>query len=198
MPEKIPHTQSDVQMRIMAVRNGETKPLFDSVLHGSPSPSPSLLIERHEVRPSDWQTLIIPEQVLTLHLRRCAMEYESSLCDCHSIARAKGSVVIEKRACEQKFRWSSPASTLAVQLSAPILEQVAESAPLNSELAPTDRATRDMRLSSLLFALERERMHGYPSGRLFVDGIEQALAAILVRYDGVAHRGMQVYKGGLA
>jgi AraC family transcriptional regulator len=33
---------------------------------------------------------------------------------------------------------------------------------------------------------------------LFVDGIEQALAAILVRYDGVTRRARQIYKGGLA
>lgn len=185
-------------MRIMAIRNGETEPLFDSALQGSPSPSPSLLIERHEIRASDWQTVIIPEQVVTLNLRRSAVEYANSTCACHCVTRTKGSVVIEKRACEQRFRWSSSASTLTVQVSANALEQAVEAAPLTAELAPTDRAKHDMRLSSLLLALERERMHGYPSGRLFVDGIEQALAAVLVRYDGVAHRGMQVYKGGLA
>jgi AraC family transcriptional regulator len=199
MPEKLlPHTHSNPPIRIMAVRDGETTPLFDSALHGPPSPSPSLVIERHEVRPSDWHSVIIPEQVLTLHLRRCALEYEIDFRDCHYIARAKGSVVIEKRACEQRFRWSSSAPTLAVQLFSTTLEQAAEAAPIASCLTPTDCAAKDMRLSSLLFALERERRQGYPSGRLFVDGIEQALAAILVRYAGVAQRTPQVYKGGLA
>jgi len=182
----------------MAVRDGETKPLFDSVLQGPLSPSPSLLIEKHEVRPTEWQTIIIPDQVLTLYLRRCAIEYESHTGDCQSLIRTKGSVIIEKRACEQRFRWSSAASTLTVRLSDATLEQAAEAVPFSSDSTPADSAAQDMRLSSLLFALERERMHGYPAGRLFVDGIEQALAAILVRYNGIARRAPQVYKGGLA
>jgi AraC family transcriptional regulator len=38
----------------------------------------------------------------------------------------------------------------------------------------------DPRLTSLLSALEAERMHDYPSGKLFLDSIESALAALLV------------------
>jgi len=182
----------------MAIRDGEAKPLFDSAVQGSHSPSPSLLIERHEVYPSEAQTVIIPEQVLTLNLRRCAVEYGDSAGDCHCLIRAKGSVVIEKRAREHRFRWTSPASALAVRLSDAALEEAAEAAPLTSEGVPADCSIQDTRLSSLLFALEREQMHGYPAGRLFVDGIEKALAAILVRYDGVARHSPQVYKGGLA
>ncbi len=183
----------------MATRNGETKPLFDSAPFGPHSPSPSLLIERHEVCSSEWQTVIIPEQVVTLHLRRCAVEYSDGIGDnSHCLIRAKGSAVIEKRACEQRFRWSSSAATLCVRLRDAALEQAAEAAPLTREGEPADRAVQDMRLSSLLSALERERSHGYPAGRLFVDGIEQALAAILVRYDGIVRHTPQVYKGGLA
>src|SRR5882762_2466139 len=114
MPDKTPPTQSDARMRIMAIRDGEAKPLFESAVQGPDSPSPSLLIERQEVHPSETQTVIIPEQVLTLNLRRCAMEYRNSTGDCHCLIRAKGSVVIEKRACEHTFRWTSPASALVV------------------------------------------------------------------------------------
>jgi AraC family transcriptional regulator len=198
MSEKLPLTLAQSQMRIMAVRNGEMQPFFDSALQGPPSPSPSLLIERHEVHPTDWQTMILPEQVLTLYLRRCAVEYGSSVYERESVTRTKGSVVIEKRACEQHFRWNSSASALAVRLSDIALEEAARSVPLTDDLVSTDSAVQDVRLSSLLLALERERIHGYPAGRLFVDGIEQALAAILVRYDGVVRRVPQVYKGGLA
>jgi len=182
----------------MAIRDGEAKPLFDSVAQGPYSPSPTLLIERHEVHPSETETIIIPEQVLTLNLRRCAVEYGDSTEDCHCLVRAKGSVVIEKRAWEHKFRWTSSASTLAVRLSDSALEEAAEAAPIASEEMPADRSIQDSRLSSLLFALEGEQMHGYPAGRLFIDGIEKALAAILVRYAGIARHSTQVYKGGLA
>lgn len=196
MSDKLPLNPSEV--RIMSARDGEVKPLFDSALQGPPSPSASLLIERHEIRPTAWQTVIIPEQVLTLYLRRCSVDYQNGSGIHHSMIRTKGNVVIEKRACEQSFRWSSPASILAVQLSNTAIEQAAEAAPFPSDMVPVESALEDMRLSSLLFALERERIRGYPSGRLFVDGIEQALAAIVVRYDGVARRTSQVYKGGLA
>lgn len=196
MPDNYPPSQSDTRTRIVAIRDGEVRPLFDTDLQAPPSPSPSLLIERHEVRPTDWQTVIIPEQVLTLYLRRCAVEYENSDGDSYSLIRKRGSVVIEKRACEQKFRWSSTASTLTVRLSDTVLDQAAEATPA-SDGTQADCAAQDPRLSSLLFALERERMNGYPAGRLFVDGIEQALAAILVRYGGIARRAVQVYKGGL-
>jgi len=182
----------------MALRDGETMPLFDNPLEGPISPSPSLLIERHEVRPTDWHTVIIPDQVLTLYLRRCSVEYGSCAGDCHCLTRTKGSVVIEKRGCEHRFRWSSHTSTLAVRLSDSALAQAAEAVPVLNNGVPADNAARDTRLSSLLYALERERMHGYPAGRLFVDGMEQALAAILVGYDGIARRSPQLYKGGLA
>ena len=198
MPEKTPPEQGSASIRIMAVRNGESMPLFDTALEGPRSPSSSLLIERHEVRPTDWQTLLIPDQVLTLYLRRGSVEYGDCAGDCQGLIRTRGSVVIEKRACEHRFRWGSHTSALAVRLSDASLEQAAEAVPVRNDSSPADSATRDTRLSSLLYTLERERMHGYPAGRLFVDGIEQALAAILVGYDGVARRTPQIYKGGLA
>lgn len=199
MLEKSFPLSPDMRARIMAIRDGKTKPLFDSVPQGAPSPSVSLLIEQHEVSPTDWQTVVLPEQMLTLHLRRSIVDYYSDDAGgYHSVSRAKGSVVIEKRAYEQRLRWSSPAFILVVQLSKTVLEQAAEAGMLSDDEVPTNCSGTDLRLSSLLLALERERMHGYPAGRLFVDGIEQALAAILVRYDGIARRNAQIYKGGLA
>lgn len=182
----------------MAIRDGERKPLFDSDLHGALSPSPSLLIEKHEICQTDWQTVLLPDQVLTLYMKRCGVQYGSRAGDLRGQVLTRGSVVIEKRACEQIFRLDSPTSILTVRLSDSALTQAAEASPGIRECMPADRAARDSRLSSLLYALERERMHGYPAGRLFVDGIEQALAAILVNYDGIACRAEQVFKGGLA
>ncbi len=197
-PEKNFLDQSTEAMRIMAIRDGEKKPLFDSDLQGALSPSPSLLIEKHEICQTDWQTVILPDQVLTLYMRRCGVEYGSRAGDLRGLVLTKGCVVIEKRACEQIFRLDSPTSTLTVRLSDSALTQAAEASPGIRDCVPTDRAARDRRLSSLLYALECERIYGYSAGRLFVDGIEQALAAILVNYDGIACRAAQVFKGGLA
>jgi AraC family transcriptional regulator len=182
----------------MAIRDGHIRALFESEPQGPNSPSPALLIERHELCPTEWQTVIVPEQVLTLHLRRCEVELEESGGHTRYQTRARGAVVIEKRGCPQRFRWNSSTSTLTLRLSDSVLEQASQAVPVAGETVPAGSAVRDLRLSSLLFSLELERVQGYPAGRLFVDGIEQALAAVLVRYDGVARHTSRMYKGGLA
>lgn len=76
--------------------------------------------------------------------------------------------------------------TLTVQLPDTTLEQAAKAAaPLGNDLESTDYSEHDIHLSSLLFALGRERMLGYPTGRLFADAVEQAFASVLVHYDGI-------------
>ena len=56
----------------------------------------------------------------------------------------------------------------------------------------------DARLSSLLAAVNAERVAGFPSGRLFLDSVEQALAAALVNGYAVHHRPERTYRGGLS
>jgi AraC family transcriptional regulator len=62
------------------------------------------------------------------------------------------------------------------------------------------RATRkfaDPRLSALVAAARAEMVAGFPSGRLFLDSVEQAMAVALVKGHAVRHRPMQMYRGGL-
>src|SRR5215470_13490816 len=40
---------------------------------------------------------------------------------------------------------------------------------------------RDPRLSSLLAAVNAERVAGFPNGRLFLDSVEQAIAVVLAK-----------------
>src|SRR6516162_9542954 len=67
----------------------------------------------------------------------------------------------------------------------------------SAELQPRWKMT-DARLSSLLAAVNSERVAGFPSGRLFLDSVEQALAAALVNGYAVRHRLMRTYRGGLS
>jgi AraC family transcriptional regulator len=199
MSDKSLFGQLDMGARIVALCDGEIRPLFGTTVKGPNLPPSSLLIERHEVRSTDWHTVVFPDQVLMLHLRRSAMEIGDDA-GFRSVIRARGSVTIERRACEQRFRWTTPAAVLAVRISDAALEQAAEETPYARASAPEDCAVQDLRLSSLMYTLERERLSGYPSGRMFLEGIEQALAAIIVRYEGVVVarlRSATVYKGGL-
>jgi AraC family transcriptional regulator len=62
------------------------------------------------------------------------------------------------------------------------------------------RASRkfaDRRLSAIVAAVEAEMVAGFPSGRLFMDSVEQAMAVALVKGHAVRHRPVQIYRGGL-
>ena len=56
----------------------------------------------------------------------------------------------------------------------------------------------DPRLRALAMAMEVERTSGFPSGRLFLDSVEQALARALVVGYAVRDYSVGVYRGGLS
>jgi AraC family transcriptional regulator len=55
----------------------------------------------------------------------------------------------------------------------------------------------DARVGALAAAVNAERVAGFPSGRLFLDSVEQALAVALVSGYAVRHGSMRTYRGGL-
>jgi AraC family transcriptional regulator len=59
------------------------------------------------------------------------------------------------------------------------------------------RKFADSRLGALVAAAHAEMAAGFPSGRLFLDSIEQAIAVALVNGHAVRHRPVQMYRGGL-
>jgi AraC family transcriptional regulator len=61
-----------------------------------------------------------------------------------------------------------------------------------------ERELVDPRLRALATAVEVERAAGFPSGRLFLDSIEQALARALVLGYAVRDYGVRAYRGGLS
>ena len=64
------------------------------------------------------------------------------------------------------------------------------------ELRP-QRKFADPRLGSLVAAVHTEMVAGFPSGQLFVDSVEQAMAVALVNGHAVRNRPVQIYRGGL-
>src|SRR6202008_5003075 len=49
----------------------------------------------------------------------------------------------------------------------------------------------------MVAAVHAEMVAGFPSGRVFLDSVEQAMAITLVNGHAVRHRPVQMYKGGL-
>lgn len=64
------------------------------------------------------------------------------------------------------------------------------------ELHP-QRKFADSRLRALVTAAHAEMAAGFPSGRLFLDSLEQAMAVTLVNGHAVRHRTVRRYRGGL-
>jgi AraC family transcriptional regulator len=64
------------------------------------------------------------------------------------------------------------------------------------ELRPSRKFT-ELRLSAMVAAVHAEMVAGFPSGRLFLDSVEQAMAVALVNGRAVRHRPVQLYRGGL-
>jgi AraC family transcriptional regulator len=59
------------------------------------------------------------------------------------------------------------------------------------------RKFAEPRLSAMVAAAHAEMVAGFPSGRLFLDSVEQAMAVALVNGHAVRHRPVQLYRGGL-
>jgi AraC family transcriptional regulator len=64
------------------------------------------------------------------------------------------------------------------------------------ELRPS-RKFANSRLSALVTAVHAEMVAGFPSGRLFLDSVEQAMAIALVNGHAARHRPVQIQRGGL-
>src|SRR5438876_6509156 len=64
------------------------------------------------------------------------------------------------------------------------------------DLRPS-RKFSEPRLSAMVAAVHAEMVAGFPSGRLFLDSVEQAMAVTLVNGHAVRHRPVQIYRGGL-
>ena len=85
---------------------------------------------------------------------------------------------------------------LQIGISDTALLTAADGADGEVELRPR-RKFADPRLGALVAAVHTEMVAGFPSGKLFVDSVEQAMAVALVKGHAVGNRPMQIYRGGL-
>jgi AraC family transcriptional regulator len=184
--------------RIVAICNDQPEPLYGSAAENLPSPSPTLLIEAHRCRPNDWHTRTIPNQVLTLFLEPGSVMHAAGGSAPSAIAVPAQAVVFSLRGQPETVQWMKPTHVLGVQIDDRVLADAAQNLfeAQNFELLPSS-GVHDARLSSLLNAIYVEQAGGYASGRLFVDGIEQALAALLVSHHGTRKLQFQAAAGGL-
>src|SRR5215831_9774575 len=85
---------------------------------------------------------------------------------------------------------------LTMSISDAALMAASDGAEGKVQLRP-ESELMDPRLRALATAVDVERSAGFPSGRLFLDSIEQALAIALVHGYAVRDRAVRTYRGGL-
>jgi AraC family transcriptional regulator len=106
-----------------------------------------------------------------------------------------GEMSLVPRHLEKWFR-NEDLHGLCIAISDAALTAASDGPSGEVELRRVDNLA-DGRLGALVAAVNAERTAGFPSGRLFLDSIEQALAVALVNGYAVRHRSVQTHRGGL-
>jgi AraC family transcriptional regulator len=142
--------------------------------------------------PRLWQR---PEQVLGLVLRPGTIEIGVRRTELTEFRYVAGEMILPNR---HEGKWIGLMNAPYLELGISDWALMAASGRTNREIElPTYRKFSDSRLSALAAAVHAEMAAGCPSGRLFLDSADQAIAIALVNGHAVRHPPAQVYRGGL-
>ena len=155
-----------------------------------------MIVERFspdpETQPRHW---VRHDQAFAMMLRPGSIEWGSKRCALEKFAYKPGDLAL----CDRHVgEWVGLMSVSHLQLgiSDAALMACSDGAYGEVELRAS-RKFADPRLSAMVAAVHAEMVAGFPSGRLFLDSVEQAMAVTLVNGHAVRHRPVQVYRGGL-
>jgi AraC family transcriptional regulator len=138
---------------------------------------------------------ILAEHALGLQLRSGSMEAGAQRCAMTRMTFEEGDMGLCPRYSEGWFGCSD-VEHLIVTISDGALKAASDGASDSVELRHELRLL-DKRLASLATAVNAERIAGFPSGQLFLDSVEQAIAAILVDSYATRQLPARKYRGGL-
>lgn len=109
-----------------------------------------------------------------------------------------GDLILTRTQTEEWVRWPSQLEMLMVTIPETSLEAVAEETGSGVlELQGTPHLN-DRRIPPLMQALDMEHATGFQSGRLYLDSLGQALAAVLAQAHGNLRKPLRTHKRGLA
>ena len=145
-----------------------------------------------EIEPRHW---VRHDQAFAMMLRPGSIEWGSKRSALEKFSYAAGDLAL----CDRHVgEWVGLMNVQHLQLGISDAALMASSDGAYGEVElHASRKFSDSRLSALVAAAHAEMVAGFPSGRLFLDSIEQAMAIALVNGHAVRHRPVQVYKGGL-
>jgi AraC family transcriptional regulator len=145
-----------------------------------------------DTSPRHW---VRHDQAFAMMLRPGSIEWGSKRCSLESFNYTAGDLALCNRHAGE---WVGLMNVTHLQLgiSDAALMACSDGAYGEVELRAS-RKFADPRLSAMVAAVHAEMVAGFPSGRLFLDSVEQAMAVTLVNGHAVRHRPVQLYRGGL-
>jgi AraC family transcriptional regulator len=133
-----------------------------------------------------------PEQVLGMVLRPGSIEMGVRRTELTEFRYVAGEMILPHR---HEGKWVGLMNAPYLQLS---ISDVALMAASDGEVGlRMYRKFADPRLRALATAVHAEMVAGFPSGRLFLDSVEQAIAVALINAHAVGHRPVRIHRGGL-
>src|SRR5580765_2213934 len=135
------------------------------------------------------------DQAFAMMLRLGSIEWGSKRSALEKFDYAPGDLAL----CDRHIgEWVGLMNVTHLQLGISDAALMASSDGAYGEVAlRASRKFGNPRLSALVAAAHAEMVAGFPSGRLFMDSVEQAMAVSLVKDHAVRHRPVQIYRGGL-
>ena len=135
------------------------------------------------------------DQAFAMMLRPGSIEWGSKRTALEKFEYAPGDLAL----CDRHIgEWVGLMNVTHLQLSISDAALMASSDGAYGEVAlRASRKFGNPRLSALVAAAHAEMVAGFPSGRLFLDSVEQAMAVSLVKDHAVRHRPVEMYRGGL-
>jgi len=135
------------------------------------------------------------EHILAMVLQPASIEIGWRRSALTRFAYGAGEIILASRHVETWAR-TDDLHYLAVTISDRALRSASDGMASEVEV-PSAPKLEDARVGALVAAVNAERIAGFPSGRLFLDSVEQALAVALVNGHAVRRRSVQANRGGL-
>jgi AraC family transcriptional regulator len=135
------------------------------------------------------------EQMLAMLLQPGSIEMGWRRLELTRFAYGAGEIILARRHVETWVR-TDGFQYLSVAISDVALRAACDGIGSEVELRGAPKLV-DARVGALVAAVNEERIAGFPSGRLFLDSVEQALAVALVNGHAVRHPSVRVHRGGL-
>jgi AraC family transcriptional regulator len=145
-----------------------------------------------DTEPRHW---VRHDQAFAMMLRPGSIEWGAKRCALEKFEYSAGDLALCHRHVGEWVGLMN-VSHLQLGVSDEALMACSDGAYGEVELRPS-RKFADPRLSAMVAAVHAEMVAGFPSGRLFLDSVEQAMAITLVNGHAVRHRPVRIYRGGL-